>query len=139
MQLATYVITDYNFNISVAVLIYSLILYVFGLVSLFDGHMVAEGLLLQPIALLYLLHHHKALFHEKMQRNAIQHQFQNLFCGGISLKSFFSFYTVQLLHQKKKGLKDFMRRRIEFIFKKFYKAFFKIHIQVLYHDEGSGI
>ena len=77
-------------------------IHIIGVVSLFDGHMVAEGLLLQLIALLYLLHHRKALFHEKLQRNAIQHQFQSLFCGGISLKSFFGFYTVQLLHQKNK-------------------------------------
>ena len=65
---SSYVITDYNFNISVAALFSC---FVFGLVSLFDGHMVAEGLLLQPITLLYLLHHHKALFHEKSQRIGI--------------------------------------------------------------------
>ena len=66
-------------------------IHIIGVVSLFDDHMVTEGLLVQPITLLYLLHHHKALFHEKLQRNAIQHQFQSLFCGGISLKSFFRF------------------------------------------------
>ena len=34
---------------------YSLMpIHIIGVVSLFDGHMVAEGLLLQPIALLYV-------------------------------------------------------------------------------------
>ena len=97
-------------------------IHIIGVVSLFDGHMVAEGFLLQPIALLYLLRHHKALFHEKLQRNSIQHQFQSLFCDGISLKVFLVFILYSCSIRK---IKDFVRRRSEFIFKKFYKAFSK--------------
>ena len=76
-------------------------IHIIGVVSLFVAHMVSEGLLLQPIALPCLLNHHKGLFRVKLQRNAIQHQSQSLLCGNTSLKSFFDFYIVQLLHQKK--------------------------------------
>ena len=66
-------------------------IHIIDVVSLFGVHMVAEGLLLQPIASLCLLDHHKVLFHVKLQRNAIQLQPQSQLCGDTSLESFFNF------------------------------------------------
>ena len=81
------------------------------MVSLFVHYMFTADLFLLLIFKKYHLTHHMVLFHEKLPKSAILHQFQSQLCG------FYNSYNVMQHHWKIYQLFDI---KINLIFQHFY-------------------